>query len=202
MSSATAASTTPDAGIAADRGAQALGERAAHRVGVDADHADPGGGQQLHHQLPDQPEPDDQRHVAELRLAAAHALHRDRARRCRTPRAAARARPAPARRGCVGTQFSSACSACSLPAQATRSPTFTSSMPCADLLDHPAQRVAQRGVGVELARHLAVGGGHPVGRPRSACTLATWSGRARALPSSDMPASPTFIISVPVEISE
>ncbi len=33
-------------------------------------------------------------------------------------------------------------------------------------------------------------------------TLATWSGRERALPSIDMPASDTFIISVPVEISE
>ncbi len=33
-------------------------------------------------------------------------------------------------------------------------------------------------------------------------TLATWSGRAFALPSSDLLASETFIISVPVEISE
>jgi hypothetical protein len=33
-------------------------------------------------------------------------------------------------------------------------------------------------------------------------TLATWSGRARALPTRDLPASLTFIISVPVEISE
>ncbi|MGX1115163.1 hypothetical protein RKD37_000526 [Streptomyces ambofaciens] len=33
-------------------------------------------------------------------------------------------------------------------------------------------------------------------------TLATWSGRERALPSIDMPASDTFISSVPVEISE
>ncbi len=30
----------------------------------------------------------------------------------------------------------------------------------------------------------------------------TWSGRARALPSSESRASLTFIISVPVEISE
>ncbi len=33
-------------------------------------------------------------------------------------------------------------------------------------------------------------------------TFATWSGRERALPSIDMPASDTFISSVPVEISE
>jgi hypothetical protein len=33
-------------------------------------------------------------------------------------------------------------------------------------------------------------------------SLRTWSGRARALPSSDMRASLTFIISVPVEMSE
>jgi hypothetical protein len=33
-------------------------------------------------------------------------------------------------------------------------------------------------------------------------TFATWSGRAFALPSNDLPASETFIISVPVEISE
>ena len=33
-------------------------------------------------------------------------------------------------------------------------------------------------------------------------TFATWSGRAFALPTSDMLASATFIISVPVEISE
>jgi hypothetical protein len=33
-------------------------------------------------------------------------------------------------------------------------------------------------------------------------TLATWSGRARAFASIDMPASPTFISSVPVEINE
>ena len=33
-------------------------------------------------------------------------------------------------------------------------------------------------------------------------TLRNWSGRARALPSSESFASPTFIISVPVEISE
>ena len=41
--------------------AQPLGELAARRVGVDADDPDPGGGQQLHHQLPDQAEADDQR---------------------------------------------------------------------------------------------------------------------------------------------
>jgi hypothetical protein len=33
-------------------------------------------------------------------------------------------------------------------------------------------------------------------------TLATWSGRDRALPSIDIPASETFISSVPVEMSE
>ncbi len=33
-------------------------------------------------------------------------------------------------------------------------------------------------------------------------TFATWSGRARALPSKDIDASETFINSVPVEISE
>jgi hypothetical protein len=33
-------------------------------------------------------------------------------------------------------------------------------------------------------------------------TLATWSGRERALPSMDMLASETFISSVPVEIRE
>ncbi|ARX88576.1 hypothetical protein SMD44_08063 [Streptomyces alboflavus] len=33
-------------------------------------------------------------------------------------------------------------------------------------------------------------------------TLATWSGRERALPSIDMPASDTFMSSVPVDISE
>ena len=33
-------------------------------------------------------------------------------------------------------------------------------------------------------------------------SLRTWSGRARALPISDRPASCTFIISVPVEMSE
>ncbi len=33
-------------------------------------------------------------------------------------------------------------------------------------------------------------------------TLATWSGRAFALPTSERLASDTFIISVPVEISE
>ncbi len=52
-------------GIAAGRGAQPLGEFAAHRIGVDADDAHPGGGQQLHHQLSDQPEADDQRHLAQ-----------------------------------------------------------------------------------------------------------------------------------------
>jgi hypothetical protein len=33
-------------------------------------------------------------------------------------------------------------------------------------------------------------------------TFATWSGRDRALPTMDIPASDTFISSVPVEISE
>ena len=33
-------------------------------------------------------------------------------------------------------------------------------------------------------------------------TLRTWSGRARAMPTSDILASVTFIISVPVEMSE
>ncbi len=33
-------------------------------------------------------------------------------------------------------------------------------------------------------------------------TLATWSGRERALPTIDMPASDTFMSSVPVDISE
>ena len=33
-------------------------------------------------------------------------------------------------------------------------------------------------------------------------TFFTWSGRARAMPTIDMLASVTFIISVPVEISE
>ncbi len=33
-------------------------------------------------------------------------------------------------------------------------------------------------------------------------TFLTWSGRARAMPTMDMLASVTFIISVPVEISE
>ena len=33
-------------------------------------------------------------------------------------------------------------------------------------------------------------------------TFLTWSGRARTLPSSESLASPTFIISVPAEMSE
>ena len=88
----------------------------------------------------------------------------------------------------------------SLPAQATRSPTVTSSMP-APTSTTPAQRVAERRVGVELVDDLAVGGAQAL-LATLCMTFSTWSGRARALPSSDMPASQTFIISVPVEISE
>ena len=53
----------------------------AQRVGVevDADHPHPGCHQELHHQLADEAEADDQSELAELRLALADALHRDRA---------------------------------------------------------------------------------------------------------------------------
>lgn len=116
-------------GIPAGRGPQALGELAAHRVGVDPDDADSRGGQQLHHQLPDQPEADDQCHLAELRLAAPDTLHRDRpdGAEGRVPR-----REAVRHRGVevlrhpvqLGVQR-----VLVVEAQATRSPTFTSSIP-------------------------------------------------------------------------
>ena len=57
----------------------------------------------------------------------------------------------------IGTQLSSACRACSLPAQATRSPTAKPSTPAPTSIDRPAQRVAERGVGVEPVHHLLVG---------------------------------------------
>lgn len=53
-------------GVAAGRGTQTLGQLAAHRVGVGADDADSRGGEELHHQLSDQPEADDQGHFTEL----------------------------------------------------------------------------------------------------------------------------------------
>lgn len=149
-------------GVAAGRGAEALGEFAARRVRVGADHADACGGEELDDQLPDQPEADDQRHLAELRLALADALHRDRAdgTEGRVPR-----REAVGDRGVevlrhpvqLGVQRV-------LVARAGHQVADLDIVdPGADLLDHPAQRIAQRGVGVQLAHHLAVGGGHPVG---------------------------------------
>lgn len=149
-------------GIAAGRGAQSLGECAARRVGVGPDDADPRGDEELHHELPDQPEADDQCHLAELRLALADALHRDRpdGAEGRVPR-----RETVRHRGVEVLRH---------PVQLGVQRVLVAGAghevadlhvvdPGADLLDHPAQGVAQRRVGVQLAHHLAVGGGHPVG---------------------------------------
>ncbi len=149
-------------GIAAGRGAQALGQLAAHRVGVGADDADSRGGQELHHELPDQAEADDQRHFAELRLALADALQRDRPNGAegRVPgREAVRHRGVEVLRHPVQLGVQRV-----LVAGAGHEVADLHVVDAgADLLDHPAQRVAQRRVGVQLAHHLAVGGGHPVG---------------------------------------
>lgn len=149
-------------GIPAGRGAQALGELAAHRVGVGPDDTDPRGGEELHHELPDQAEADDKGHLAELRLALADALHRDRpdGAEGRVPR-----REAVRHRGVEVLRH---------PVQLGVQRVLIAGAghevadlhvvdPGADLLDHPAQRVAKGRVGVQLAHHLAVGGGHPVG---------------------------------------
>ena len=61
----------------AARAPACLGEPAALLDGVDADDPHPGGDEQPHDELADEPEADDARHLAELRLAAAHALHGD-----------------------------------------------------------------------------------------------------------------------------
>ncbi len=149
-------------GVAAGRGAEALRQFAAVRGGVDADDVDAGGGQELHHELPDQPEADDQRHIAELRLTAPHTLQGDRpdgaerrVARCETVRhRGAEVLRHPVHLG-VQRVFV---------ARAGHEVAGLHAVdPGADLLDHPAQRVAERRVGVELPHHLAVGGGHPVG---------------------------------------
>ncbi len=54
-----------------------LGHLATRLDGVDADHLHPGRDEQADDELTDQPEPDDARHLAELRLGATYALHRD-----------------------------------------------------------------------------------------------------------------------------
>jgi hypothetical protein len=64
--------------MAAHQGTQPFGELASALVGIDPDDADAGRHQQLHDQLPDQPEPDHQRDVTELWFAPADALHGDR----------------------------------------------------------------------------------------------------------------------------
>ena len=66
----------------------------------------------------------------------------------------------------TGTQLYSACRANSLPAAATSWPTLNSSAPGPDLDDDAAQRVAERGVGVELVHHLLVGGHRALLRDR------------------------------------
>ena len=67
----------------------------------------------------------------------------------------------------TGTQLSSACRAYSLPAQATRWPTWYVGDPGAHLDDATAQRVAERRVGVEPVHHLLEGGLRALLRRRS-----------------------------------
>ena len=139
----------PDAGVAADQRTEALGQRAAVGVGVDADHPHAGRHQELHHELADEAEADDQRELAELRLAPADALHRDRADRAErrvpgsTPagHAARRGSWDPVQLGVQGV----------LVARAGHEVADRDVRDAiADLDDLAAERVAERGVRVEL----------------------------------------------------
>ena len=63
----------------AQQGAGLLGQPATVLVGVETDHLDPGGHEQLDDQLPDQAQADDARRVPDLDVALTDALQRDRA---------------------------------------------------------------------------------------------------------------------------
>ena len=137
--------------------ARLLGQPAASLDHVQPDDPDTGRDQQPDHQLADQAEADDQGGLAELRLGAAHALHGDGA---HGGERGVFGGHAPRHRG----------------AQVDRDPVVLGVQrelvagrrdqlaglellgPRAHLDDHSAQRVAQRGVGVELVHHLLVGG--------------------------------------------
>ena len=101
----------------------------------------------------------------------------------------------------TGTQLSSAWSANSLPAHATSWPRWNSSAPA-----RPRRRrqpTSSRAVCTSPAGSLPYGKRSvaPVAAPVSR-TFLSWSGRARALPMRDILDSPTFMSSVPAEISE
>ena len=128
---------------------------------VDADRLHAGRDQQPDHELADQAEADDGRGLAELDLGAAHAVHGDRGHG--------------GERGVLGQHPGGHGRA-----QVDRHPVVLGVQrllvarardeladlellgALADLGDHAAQRVAERGVGVELVHHLLVGGGKPL----------------------------------------
>ena len=100
-----------------------------------------------------------------------------------------------------GTQLISACSAWSFPAHATIWPTDSSSTPVPTCVTTPLNEYPSGVYESSLltARLYASAGPSCVAVSTILCS---WSGRARAMPSSESFASPTFIISVPVEINE
>ena len=105
-----------------------LGERAALGDRLDADDLAARGAEELDGDQPEQAEADDDHALAELRLGAAHALHRDRAQRGE----GGVARVDPGGTGATrlaGTETISAWLAMPTPAQATSWPSSSSGMP-------------------------------------------------------------------------
>ena len=144
---------------AAPRGSRLLRQAAALRDRVDPDHLHPRGDEQPDHELADQAEADDGRRLAELDLGPPHAVHGDRAHR---------------REGGMLGQDARGDGG----AEVDRDPVVLGMQrmlvagrgdqlshlefvgPAAHLGHHPAQRVAERGIGVEPVHDLLVGGEH------------------------------------------
>ncbi len=138
-----------------------LGQAAAGRHRVDADRLHAGRREQPDDQLADQPEADDGGGLAQLHLGPAHALHGDG--RHRGERGVLGQHPVGDGRAQVhrdpvvlGVQR------LLVPRAGDQLADLELLGALADLGDDTAQRVAERGVGVELVHHLLVGGGQPL----------------------------------------
>ncbi len=166
-----------------------LGQPAAFRDRVDADDPHARSDQQLDDQLTDQAEADDARGISELDLArrtpcmAMDATVANAACSGWTPSGTATHR-------LTGTQLNSAWSACSLPAHATSWPTLNSSAPRPTSVDDSAERIAERGVGVELVHHLLVGGTTPC---CCTCQAPSSPGRAGRVPCRPATSWPRYL---------
>ena len=145
---------------AGDRAAL-LGQTAAVGDRIDADRPHAGRREQPDHDLPDQSEADDGRGLAKLNLGSAHPVHGDRChgreRRVLGQHPGRNGRAQVDRHPVVlGVQ-------CLLITRARNELADLELLGArAHLGDHTAQRIAKRGVGVELVHHLLVGGGQPL----------------------------------------